>query len=255
VQLTLVLGAAGPVSLSVHYAGLVQGLLYRVMENPALKSYLHEQGFAYENRRFKLFTFSRLMSGVVRYDRNTGNLLLKPPLYLVICSPVSFILQEIGTGLLRRGWLRLGPARLEVREMYIAALRVAQSTVRVRMLSPLVVYSTLLTASGRKFTYYYSPFEPRFSELVRENLAKKHALIHGRPALADGFAIRPVGVTEKDHKITRYKDTIIKGWMGEYELAGDPDLLQVALDAGLGSKNSQGHGCCTLVQRGGKDPF
>ncbi len=254
-QLTLVLSAGGPVGLPVHYAGLVQGLLYRVMENPALKSYLHERGFAYENRRFKLFTFSRLMSGAVRYDRDTGSLLLNPPIYLVICSPVSFILQEIGTGLLRRGRLRLGPARLEVREMYTAAPRVTQNTIRVRMLSPLVVYSTLPTANGRKFTYYYSPFEPRFSELVRENLAKKYALVHGRPAFADGFAIRPVGVTEKDHKITRYKDTIIKGWMGKYELSGDPDLLQVALDAGLGSKNSQGHGCCALVRREREDPF
>lgn len=248
-QLTLVMWTDGRIGLPVHYTGLVQGLLYHVMEHPALKSYLHQQGFAYENRRFKLFAFSRLMSDAVRYDRDTGSLFMNPPIHLVICSPVSFILQEIGTGLLRRGRLRLGPAHLDVREMYAAAPRVTRKSVRVRMLSPLVVYSTLPTANGRKFTYYYSPFEPRFAELVQENLAKKYALVHGRPAFTDGFAIRPVSVTDKDHKITRFKDTIIKGWMGEYELSGDPDLLQVALDAGLGSKNSQGHGCCTLVRQ------
>jgi CRISPR-associated endoribonuclease Cas6 len=74
----------------------------------------------------------------------------------------------------------------------------------------MVVYSTLPTADGRKFTHYYSPFEERFSELVGANLAKKHLLIHGRPADTAGFEIRPVRLTGKDRKITRYKDTVVK---------------------------------------------
>jgi CRISPR-associated endoribonuclease Cas6 len=36
--------------------------------------------------------------------------------------------------------------------------------------------------------------------------------------------------------------------MGTYELQGDPALLQIALTAGLGAKNSQGYGCCELLQ-------
>lgn len=44
----------------------------------------------------------------------------------------------------------------------------------------------------------------------------------------------------------KYKDTIIKGWVGAYFLAGDPDLLKLALTAGVGAKNSQGFGCCVL---------
>jgi len=84
-------------------------------------------------------------------------------------------------------------------------------------------------------------------ELIGANLAKKHLLIYGCRAEAGGFNIRPAEVGEKDLKITRYKDTIIKGWMGEYYLSGGPELLQVALDAGLGAKNSQGYGCCVLT--------
>jgi len=118
------------------------------------------------------------------------------------------------------------------------------------MLSPLVTYSTLPTAGGGAYTYYYSPFEPRFEELIGANLAKKHLLVHGRPADTDGFAIRPGKVEDRDLKVTYYKETVIKGWMGEYELSGDPELLQLALDAGLGSKNSQGYGCCVPVKDG-----
>ena len=247
-QLTIFFSAPGQLALPVHYGHLLQGLIYRQMENPVLRSYLHDQGFAIEKRRFKLFTFSRLMGRAARYDQASGRLLLTPPLRLVICSPIPFILQELGTGFLRQGQVRLGETHLEVKEMATAAPRVTRETLQVRMLSPLVVYSTLGGADGRSYTYYYSPFEPRFTELVANNLAKKHLLVHGRPAQPDGFTIRPVRVRERDLKVTNYKGTVIKGWMGEYELSGDPELLQLALDAGLGAKNSQGYGCCTPAE-------
>lgn len=251
-QLTIFFDAPGPLAVPVHYAHLLQGLIYRQMENPVLRSYLHKYGFPLEKRRFKLFTFSRLMSEAARYDKACRRMVFSPPLKLVICSPIPFILQELGTGLLRQGRVRLGDCSLEVKEMASAMPRVLGNTVRVRMLSPLVVYSTLPIPEGRGYTYYYSPFEPRFAELVGSNLAKKHLLVHGYPANEEAFAIRPIGVETRHLKVTRYKDTIIKGWMGEYELSGDPGLLQVALDAGLGAKNSQGYGCCTLIENGQK---
>ncbi|MEW5762649.1 MAG: CRISPR-associated endoribonuclease Cas6 [Bacillota bacterium] len=247
-QLTIFLSAPEPVAVPVHYGHLLQGLIYRQMENPVLRSYLHDHGFTLEKRRFKLFTFSRLLGRVAHYDREAGRLLLTPPLRLVICSPIPFILQELGTGFLRQGRVRLGDAWLQVKEMAVAAPRVSSGPIRVRALSPVVMQSTLASESGRPYTYYYSPFEPRFGELIGANLAKKHLIIYGRPAPADGFSITPVAVEDRDLKVTRYKDTIVKGWMGRYELRGDPDLLQVALDAGLGTKNSQGYGCCELVE-------
>lgn len=246
-QLTIFFAAPGPVAVPVHYGALLQGLIYRQMQNPALRRYLHEHGFPLEKRRFKLFTFSRLLGRSARYDGATGRLILTPPLRLVICSPIPFILQELGNGFLQQGQVRLGDARLEVKEMAVASPRASSSSVRVRMLSPVVMYSTAKSESGRSYTYYYSPFEPRFGELIGANLAKKHLLIYGRRAEVSSFNIRPAEVSENDLKITRYKDIIIKGWLGEYYLSGEPELLQVALDAGLGAKNSQGYGCCALV--------
>jgi CRISPR-associated endoribonuclease Cas6 len=63
-----------------------------------------------------------------------------------------------------------------------------------------------------------------------------------------GFTFTPVEVQERDFKVVRYKGTIIKGWMGKYRLTGEPRFLEIALSAGLGSKNSQGFGCCELVE-------
>jgi len=44
----------------------------------------------------------------------------------------------------------------------------------------------------------------------------------------------------------KYKGTVIKGWMGIYRLKGAVSLLKMALDAGLGAKNSQGFGCVEI---------
>ena len=246
-QLTLIFSAPGPVELPVHYNHLVQGMVYQAMENPLLRSYLHEHGFQLEKRRFKLYTFSRLFGQDSQFDRNRKALLLTPPVKLHICSPISFILQELGTGLLRRGEVHIGPARLTVKEMATSMARVDTERIQVKMLSPMTVYSTLTAQSGRKYTRYYSPFEPQFSEIAGANLIKKHLLIHGGPPVSENFSLRPLQVSEKDFAITRYKNTIVKGWMGTYELQGEPALLQIALTAGLGAKNSQGYGCCEQI--------
>ena len=245
-QLTLIFQSPGPVRLPIQYNHLVQGLIYHGLENPVLRKFLHEQGFPFEKRRFKLFTFSRLMGQKTSFQQEKGQLILDPPLNLVICSPIPIILQELGTSFLRRGRARLGQTQLEVSQINVDDPCISEKRAVVRMLSPLTVYSTLPSTNGRNFTYYYSPFEPRFSELIHANLIKKFKLIRGGPPLNENFIIEPLNVTEKDHKITRYKNFIVKGWMGDYELRGDPDLLQVALNAGLGAKNSQGYGCCTL---------
>ena len=248
-QLTLNFDAPAPVELPVHYGPLIQGMLYHRMENPLLRNYLHEQGFQFEKRRFKLFTFSRLTGKELRFNRRERRLVLTPPLKLIVCSPIPFILQELGTGFLRQGSVRIGPARLTVKGITTAQPRVEGDRIHVSMLSPMTVYSTLPTADGRKYTYYFSPFEPKFSEIVRDNLVKKHLLVHDGPPLSDFFSIKPLKVTEQDHKITRYKGFIVKGWMGTYELQGDPGLLKIALTTGLGAKNSQGYGCCCPYQK------
>jgi CRISPR-associated endoribonuclease Cas6 len=46
-------------------------------------------------------------------------------------------------------------------------------------LSPITVYSTLYTAEGKKKTYYFSPYEQEFSQLVSINLARKYRAYKG----------------------------------------------------------------------------
>ena len=245
-QLLITLTGSREIVLPFEHNHLLQAVIYHQIEQPALRSLLHDQGFAFGKRRFKLFAFSRLM-GKFRVLGEKGEIAFTPPCRLVVCSPLLVVVEEMAKGFLRQGQVRLGKNRLTVGSVEVRDTEVTENRITVRMLSPLTVYSTLENA-GKPFTYYYSPFEPRFAELVRENLAKKYQLVFGQSADLAGFSITPVGVREQDLKVIRYKGTVIKGWMGKYRLTGKPELLTVALDAGLGAKNSQGFGCCEVVE-------
>ncbi|PNV79087.1 MAG: CRISPR-associated endoribonuclease Cas6, partial [Dictyoglomus turgidum] len=47
---------------------------------------------------------------------------------------------------------------------------------------------------------------------------------------------------EKNRKVVIFKNTPIEGWAGVFELSGDPALIAITYEAGLGNKNSEGFG-------------
>jgi len=123
--------------------------------------------------------------------------------------------------------------------------------VQVKTLSPITVYSTLYTREGKRKTYYYTPWEKEFSSLILENLRKKIHAFRGEniPYQSDNHYIKPLRVSRRDEKIVKYKGTIIKGWMGIYELYLPMEYFPFAYHAGLGSKNSQGFGMIEITEK------
>lgn len=123
--------------------------------------------------------------------------------------------------------------------------------VRVKTLSPITTYSTLTTGDDRKKTYYYSPTERDWEIQLLANLWRKSQALgwdQKDPKGLDGARIKPIRVGKKDMRIVKYKGTVIKGWTGIYELDLPEPLFNLAYDAGLGSKNSQGFGMLKVIQ-------
>ena len=121
-----------------------------------------------------------------------------------------------------------------------------EKRIKIKMLSPLTVYSTF-ESSDKKKTYYYSPQESEFSQLLKENLKKKYKLVFGEEK-DFFFRITPFKLDfKKDKKIIIYKGTVIKAWMGSYILESEPKILELSYYTGLGTKNSQGFGMWDLL--------
>ena len=234
------LSAETPLILPKSHNHLLQGFIYSLLD-PLLRKRLHKEGYPYEKRRFKLFTFSRLLGKVKMFKEYFQ---FNPPLKLIISSPKDEILQSLAEGLLKSPEVILGKNTVYIDSINVAARSSFNHEVTIKMLSPVTIRSTLYGADGSKKSYYYSPFEKEFCRLIKENLRKKYKIVFNKNLGHDfEFSIKPQKVPPSCEKIIIYKGTVIKAWMGIYEIKGNPEVIALSYDTGLGAKNSQGFGC------------
>ena len=141
--------------------------------------------------------------------------------------------------------MRLGNTDLKVSSVYVHNDPEFGDEILLRTISPITIYSTLLTSDGKKKTYYFSPYEREFSSLIDKNLRKKYFALHKEEIQSDTVELTPIG--RQKEVIANFKETIIKGWLGVYRMKGNHELLKLAYDVGIGGKNSEGFGCFELI--------
>ncbi len=232
--------------LSLHHNHYIQAAIYQLLD-PVYATFLHQEGYIFNNRQFRLFSFSRLM-GNYSVDSKAGVISYTGPVKLVVLSPIQNISEEIVNSLIRGKEFRIGTQQLSCVAVQAEYPSVTSREIKVRTLSPIVSYSTMLRPDGRKFTYYYEPAETEFVRLVCENLFKKYRAWELNPEIAEAdfdFTIEPLGRYRR--RILKYKDIIIKGYSGNYLLRGKEEYLNYALNVGLGAKGPQGFGVIELV--------
>lgn len=229
--------------LPIQYNHIIQAMIYSILDDE-LAHFLHEKGFQTEKRTFKMFTFARLKGRYI-LNKNDGLIIFDGPIKLTISSHYEEFTDSIGNGFLRRQRVRLGNNNLEVKELAVEKEIVNSEEIKVYTLSPIVVYSTLFREDGRKFTYYFNPKENDFSQIISNNLKNKYRAFYLKEPPKEEVEIKPIGHTKLS--VVNYKGFIIKGYSGKFLLKGNPLLLQLGVNTGLGSKNSQGFGCVKLL--------
>jgi len=248
-RVLLHLRADHPIELPVNYQEQLIGFMYSNISDESYRTFLHEQGYTYRSRTYKHFAFSRIL-GESKYIPSRKAIVFSPAFSLLVASPLERFLQEFARSMLFSDHLRIGPHRVRLESFEtLPEPNPFPDAVRIRMLSPIVIYSTLSHPNGTKYTYYYSPYHEQFSSMIETNLKRRYlSLYPDTPHLEQSpFNIRPLQVNKKDKVITRFRGIIIEGWMGEYEVTGDPRLLGLAYHTCLGSKGSQGFGVFELI--------
>lgn len=223
--------------LPIHYNHIIQGFIYKTIDEK-LADFLHRKGYG-EGRNFKLFCFSRLF-GKADTKYNPGKIIFDSRISLEISSPIDEFCESFANGLFKKS-LFLGDNFLEVASIKIDRQEINSENVCFKILSPVTAYSTLLKADSRKYTCYFQPGEEDFRRIVEENLRKKYRAFTGYEPPAGNISIKPL--QQPRQHIIKYKDFIIKGYSGKLIIDGPRELLQMAADAGLGGKSSQGFGC------------
>jgi len=225
------------VDLPVHYNRPLQGMFYNLMSE-AIPDY-HDDGTLIDNKKLKLFTFSRIYP-LSSFKVENKRMKFDGSFIVYFASPMQEIIDAIFKSIESEEVFRVEKNyfTLKKTEMVIES---SEESLLVKTLSPITTYSTIVLPNGNRYTHYFSPYSSDFKKLVEENLKRKANAL-GIITDEKTITVEPYGITEKNEKLLFYKGIIIKGWTGYFMLKGDKELIKLTLNSGLGAKNAQGFG-------------
>ncbi len=229
------------ITLPIHYNEILQAFFYRSLPGE-LAEFLHEIGFFYNNRKFKLFTFSKIFSRKLKHTEK--NIVFSSPITVYLSSVINYLGTKWGENLIMNEDIKLGENKLQLQSIQVLKPPVISEKVIIKTLSPIAVYRTV-EENGKK-TQYYFPENLEFQKLIKENVRKKYHLITGKKLDNFIFEIKPAGKT----RIVplKYKNFFIKASEGTFQIHTRPEILKTIYDAGLGAKNSQGFGMIQILK-------
>ena len=234
------------ITLPINYNYQLAGVIYRFLaeSDPEYASFLHNEGYAVAEKRFKLFTFSQLMAERRRITGATIH--FGSTLTWYVSSPVERFLSHFADTLLTEGRLSIGQHELRIRDVTVPRIPRFQSEMYFRCLSPIVM-TTVREWDGKQAMHYCLPDDPALSALIRQNLIRKHEAIHGRPPHDDTLTFRydENYINKRQGRVTRladYKGIKIRGVLCPFRVSGSVALIQTGYECGFGDKNSAGFG-------------
>lgn len=237
----------GDLTLPLAYNHILQSFIYHNIDDEPFRSTVHDVGFIAGNKHTKLFTFSRLI-GTFVIDQKNKEIRFKSPVKWIVSGASDEFLSNFIDTVLKSNSLQLLGQKVDVAEFQPIFYNKELSRVQIEMLSPVTVYSTSKN-NNKNFTSYYSPWDTSFNKLIRQNMALK-ALAIGRKVEKSEINLTVTTIGDRNpklEKIIMFKDTPVHGWYGNYVLSGDPYLIKLAYEAGLGGKNSEGFGCFKIL--------
>ncbi|MCB4205480.1 CRISPR-associated endoribonuclease Cas6 [Deferribacterales bacterium Es71-Z0220] len=243
-RIKLVFSCEKNIILPIGFNEAIQGLIYRLIND----KWLHNEGFVFDKYKFKMFVFSEILEKG-HFNKEANYFVFPPKISIIVSSPVDWILQDLAKNALFSKVLNLHKNKIILKEVAVLPKRqFTGNCVIVKTLSPIEVHTTFMK-NGIKKTHYYSAYDNEFSILINENLNKKWSSLYKKNCPYE-LQIIPIGKNKE--KIVRFgmngKSIIIKGWVGFLKLQSQNEFIRFAIDAGLGSRNSQGFGMVEFVR-------
>lgn len=223
--------------------------------SPGFSTFLHDRGFIADGKQFRLFTFSSLRGRVI--ERTSFGLLMNSPIELLCSSPVPEFVRAVAEGALQVGVLRVRELALPVGPVETLPDPAFSSKMCFRPLSPITVSTGRIDPDGKMRATYLSPEEPAFFEHLANNLLRKYEALNGQPPdnprVKFRLASELMPTRGRLSKLIDIKGIKVRGWLVPIEAEGEPELLRLAYEAGLGEKNSAGFGMMEVAESNQKE--
>lgn len=255
------------ITLSFGYQYWLSSVIYKWIEqsSPSYSEFLHTHGFSPDGlvRRFKHFCFSQLLVENREVDKNRQKLkILSPVVSWYISMPVDETLKHIVVGIFEKQEFYIDRAynRFAVERVEILPEPLWERKMKFTMLSPVTV-SVPKERNGKLIPEYLRANDARLSDALRSNIINKYLSLYKKElqddefkCLLDDVYIEKRGGYEKVSKLVVIKEgapdeTKVKGIMCPLTIEGNPELIKLAYESGLGEKNSLGFGMIEVADK------
>lgn len=252
--------------LPINYQYPLSAAIYHILAQaePTYADFLHREGYPNSHqKKLKLFVFSKLFfDRPAKVFHNTLQLTNAPLCWFFISSPMEeTFVQNFVIGLFEKSEIAIGNKQnvLRFTTQQVESLPTPDITNELhgRTLSPI---SISVSHPVTRTPQYLLPLDENTSRVICNNLRLKYETIfchgHGYPEknyegeidwIADKNYITERGGETKTTKLITIKEdtqeeTKVKGFNCPFMLRGEPEILRVAYECGLGERNSIGFG-------------
>jgi CRISPR-associated endoribonuclease Cas6 len=268
-RLSLSLSVLSGDCLTLNYPYPLSSAIYKIIQrgDREFAAFLHDKGYGEGNKKFKFFTFSEIQTPFkIRGDRMQ---LLTGKALVTICFHMPEAAEHFIVGLFMNQQLEIADKksrvcflvdRVESIPSLPSTLSAFSSSIITALLQPL---SPIV--AGRKNERgnydYLSPEDPAFGVSLQYNLVEKYRAINdlSEDHLAELKELITIRVqllpTPPQRRLITIKqgteaETRIRGYTKfQLQVTAPGDMVELALNAGIGLYNAQGIGCVEVVDK------
>ena len=242
--------------IPINYQYPLSVFIYKTIESadPEHADWLHKNGFSNGNKKFKLFTFSKLS---IPEFRIIGNkiILESGRLHLIISMLIENTIESFMVGIFTNQKFRIfdtiTAADFVIKFVEIVPEPEFTETMKFHTLSPIVL-TKKIDNNGYKFL---NPEDDEYPVYLRNNLLEKYrAYCATRNISEQDYKIDEIKILSKPkQKLFKIKEGTpeendIKAHYYDFEMKGSPKLLKFGYEAGFGKDCSLGFGCVKAIE-------
>lgn len=241
-------------ALPFNYNYLISAWIYKTLAraDKNFAEWLHEQGFGFGGKRFKLFTFSTLQPRWFDIDkRNRLFILSKPPTVLELSFFIDQTVQHLITGLFQDQKFSIGDkwnqVDFEVDAIEILPKPFFKPNMRFKAITPIFISKNI---EGNKNAQFLSPDDPDYKKIFIENLVRKQSAYQliNEPIISLNFHSDLKILSRPRSKMLNIKGSNKRGFLYDFEISAPEELVELGYFAGFGGQNSAaGMGMVRLI--------
>lgn len=244
--------------IPLSYAYELSSWIYKVLagSNAAYASWLHNNGFSQDHKRFKYFTLSRLLFEDAKPIKGTDRLAIfsnQAKLFISFLPEKST--EEFIRGIFKDSNFTLGDRKSKVKFRIenielLPSPDFSKGFAQFQTLSPINV--SMKNEQGK--AVYISPenTDYNYGQLLLNNLKEKYRIYY-RKELSKEIDCEFEILSPTRSKLIKIKsgtpaETKVRGFEYSFYLKTVPELLKIMYECGIGEKNSVGFGMLRRIE-------